>query len=96
MYHPITSSCSQRSNTQANAIISSAWFVNLYSFKPSADTSLPTILERLFLLNSGASLCVLNLFFADQFLKCSKTTLKMMNLKHSQWLIELKFLFSSV
>ena len=74
MYHPNTS---QRSKNQANAITSSTWFVNLYIFKPPEDTSLPSKLELLFLLDSGASICVLNLptftILADHFLKCSET-----------------------
>ena len=32
MYHPHTSSCSQRSNNEANAITPATWFVNLYIF----------------------------------------------------------------
>ena len=77
MYHPNTSS-SKPSSTfteHANAITPSTWFVNLYFFKPSDDTSIPSKLELLFLLDSGASICVLNLptfnILANQFLKCS-------------------------
>ena len=78
MYHPTTSASqySSLSTEHANAITPSTWFVNLYSFKPSEDTSLPSKLELLFLLHSGASICVLNLptftILADHFLKCSK------------------------
>ena len=78
MYHPNTS-LSQSSSTStenANDITPSTWFVNLYIFKPSEDTSIPSKLEFLFLLDSGASICVLNLptftILADHFLKCSK------------------------
>ena len=43
------------------------------------DTSLPSKLELLFLLDSDASICVLNLptftILADHFLKCSKNSL---------------------
>ena len=77
MYHPNISS-SQSSSTpaeHANAITPSTWFVNLYIFKPTEDTSIPSKLELLFLLDSGASICVLNLptftILADHFLKCS-------------------------
>ena len=80
MYHPSpTTSASQYSSLStehANAITPSTWLVNLYIFKPSEDTSLPSKLELLFLLDSGASICVLNLrtftILADHFLKCSK------------------------
>ena len=78
MYHPTTSSSqySSPSNEHANAITPSTWFVNLYFFKPIEDTLLPSKLELLFLLDSGASICVLNLptftTLADHFLKCSK------------------------
>ena len=41
MYHPNTSSCYQSSNSNANAITPSTWFVNLYILKPTEDTSLP-------------------------------------------------------
>ena len=78
MYHP-NSPLSQSSSTStehANAITPSTWFVNLYIFKPSEDTSIPSKRELLFLLDSGASICVLNLptftILADHFLKCSK------------------------
>ena len=77
MYHPNISS-PQSSSTpteHANAITPSTWFVNLYIFKPSEDTSIPSKLELLFLLDSGASICVLNLptftILAEHFLKCS-------------------------
>ena len=40
IYHPQTSSCSQGSNNQANAITPSIWFVNLYLFEPPVDTFL--------------------------------------------------------
>ena len=47
-------------------------------FTPLEETSLPSKLELLFLLDSGASIWVLNLptftVVADHFLKCSKTT----------------------
>ena len=78
MYHPNTSSsqCSSLSNDQPNAITPSIWFVNLYIFKPIENTSLSSKLELLFLLDSGASICVSNLptftFSADHYLKCSK------------------------
>ena len=78
MYHPNTSSSqySSLSNEHANAITSSTWFVNLYICKPIEDTSLPSKLEPLFLLDNGASVCVLTLptfmFLSDHFLKCSK------------------------
>ena len=38
LYLPSTSSCSQSSNIQANAITPSTWFVNLYIFKPPEYT----------------------------------------------------------
>ena len=73
MYHP-NPPLSQPSSTyteHANAITPSTWFVNLYIFKPSEDTSIPSKLELLFLLDSGASICVLNLptftILADNF-----------------------------
>ena len=78
MYHTTTSASqySSLSTEHANANTPSTWFVNLYIFKPSEDTSLPSKLEILFLLESGASICVLNLptftNLADHFLKCSK------------------------
>ena len=78
MYQPTTfaSQYSSFSTEHANAITPSTWFANLYIFKPSEDTSLPTKLELLILLDSGASICVLNLptftILADHFLKCSK------------------------
>ena len=77
MYHPKISSpqSSFTSTEHANAITPSTWFVNLYIFKPSEDTSIPSKLELLFLLDSGASICVLNLptftILAEHFLKCS-------------------------
>ena len=77
MYHPNISSpqSSSTSSEHANAITPSTWFVNLYIFKPSEDTSIPSKLELLFLLDSGASICVLNLptftILAEHFLKCS-------------------------
>ena len=77
MYHPNISSpqSSSTSTEHANAITPSTWFVNLYIFKPSEDTSIPSKLELLFLLDSGASICVLNLptftILAEHFLKCS-------------------------
>ena len=79
MYHPTTSSSqySSLSTEHANAITPSPWFVKLYIFKPN-DTSLPFKLEFLFLLDSFASICVLNLpnftILADHFLKCSKNS----------------------
>ena len=78
MYQPTTSASqySSPSTEHANANTPSTWFVNLYIFKPSEDTSLPSKLELLFLFDSGASICVLNLptftILADHFLKCSK------------------------
>ena len=77
MYHPTPSShYSSLPNDHANAITPSTWFVNLYIFKPVEDTSLPYKLELLFLLDSGASIFVLNVptftILADHFLKCSK------------------------
>ena len=75
MYQPTTSApqYSSLSTKHANAITPSTWFVNLYIFKPSEDTSLPSKLELLFSLDSGASICVLNFtILADHFLKCSK------------------------
>ena len=77
MYHPnISSSQSSSTSTEhANAITPFTWFVNLYIFKPTEDTSIPSKLELLFLLDSGASICVLNLptftILADHFFKCS-------------------------
>ena len=44
-----------------NAITPSSWFLNLYVSKPPNDTSTPSKLELLFLLDSGASISVLNL-----------------------------------
>ena len=78
MYNPTTYSSHypSLSTEHANAIKPSTWFVNLYIFKPIEDTSLPSKLELLILLDSGASICVLNLptftILADHFLKCSK------------------------
>ena len=78
MYHPNTSlsQYSSPSTENANAITPSTWFVHLYNFKPSEDTPIPSKLELLFPLDSGASICVLNLptftILADRFLKCSK------------------------
>ena len=77
MCHPTTSlQYSSLSNEHANALTPSTWFVNLYIFKPIEDTSLPSKLEVLFLLDSGASICVLNFstftILADPFLKCSQ------------------------
>ena len=81
MFHPNPSPCSQPStlsNNHANTILTSTWFVNLYSFKPLEDTSLPSKLELLFLLDNVAPIRVLNLLtftlLADHFLKCSKFT----------------------
>ena len=80
MYHPTTSSSQyfSLSTEHANAITPSTWFVNLYIFKPTEDTSLPSKSELLFLLDSGAFICVLNLptftILADHFLKCSKNS----------------------
>ena len=77
MYHPNLSSpqSSSTSTEHANAITLSTWFVNLYIFKPSKDTSIPSKLELLFLLDSGASICVLYVptftILVDYFLKCS-------------------------
>ena len=90
MYHSNTSSCSQSSDNQANAITPSTWFVNLYIFKPPEDTSLPSKLE---LLDRGASICVLNTPFSQTVLNVLKQLLKMMNLKHLQPLIKLKSLY---
>ena len=63
MYHPHNSSSqySSSNNEHANAITPSTWFVNFYIFKPIEDTSFLSELELLFLLDSGASICVLNL-----------------------------------
>ena len=51
--------------------------MSFYIFKPPEDNSLPSILELIFLLDIGASLCVSNLptltILADHFLKCSET-----------------------
>ena len=81
MYHHNTLSSSQSStfsSIHANAIIPSTWFVNFYNFKRPEDTSSPSKLEILILLDSGYSICVLNIPFftklADQFLKCSEST----------------------
>ena len=90
MYHSNTSSCSQSSDNQANAITPSTWFVNLYIFKPPEDTSLPSKLE---LLDRGASICVLNTPLSQTVLNVLIQLLKMMNLKHLQPLIKLKTLF---
>ena len=49
-------------------LLPSTWFVNLDIFKPSEDTSLPSKLELLFLLGSGAPICGLKY----SFLKYSK------------------------
>ena len=52
----------------------------LYIIKPPEDTSFNSKLEILFLLDSGASICVLKLptfaKLADHFLKYSKSTAK--------------------
>ena len=78
MYHPNPplSQPYSTSTEHANAITPATWFVNLYIFKPNKDTSSPSKFELLFLLDSGASICVLNLptftILADHFLKCSK------------------------
>ena len=74
--NPPLSQSSSTSTEHANAITPSTWFVNLYIFKPSGDSSIPSELELFFLLDSGASICVLNLpsftISADHSLKCSK------------------------
>ena len=44
-----------------NAVSPSSWFLNLYVSKPPNDTSTPSKLELLFLLDIGASISVLNL-----------------------------------
>ena len=86
MYYPNTSSCSQSSNNQANAITPSTWFVNLYIFKPPEDTSAPSKLELLFPLDSSASICVLNL-----------STFTILHVKTlTQKLIKLRSLFFSM
>ena len=78
MYHlnPSFPQSSSTSTEHANALTPSTWFVNLFLFKPNEDTSIPSKLELLFLLDSGASICVLNLptftILADHLLKCSK------------------------
>ena len=64
MYHPNLFSCSQYftfSNKHANAITPSALFVIFYIFKPPEDTSLPSKVELLFLLDSSSLICTLNL-----------------------------------
>ena len=87
MYQPTTfaSQYPSLSTEHDNAITPSTWFVNLYIFLPSEDTSK---LKLLFLLDSGASICVLNLptftILADHFFKVFKTKsvlLIKMNLK---------------
>ena len=71
MYNPKTSPCSQISNNHANAITSSTWLVNLYTFKPPENASLSSNLDFSFLLDSGTSICNLNLptftILADHF-----------------------------
>ena len=59
MYQSTTSASqySSLSTEHANAITPSTWLVNLYIFKPNEDTSLPSKLELLFLLERGASIC---------------------------------------
>ena len=81
MHHPKTCSCGQYStlsNNHANAITLCTWFVNLCIVKPPKDTSLPSKIEILYLLDSSASICVLALptstILADHFLNCSKAT----------------------
>ena len=58
-----------------NAVTPSSWFLNLYASKPLKDTSTPSKLEILFLLDSGASISVLNVptytILAKSFLNCS-------------------------
>ena len=80
MYHPNTSSsqCSTLSNDHANATSPSTWFVNLHAFKPPEDTSVRSKLKLLFLLDSRASIYVLDLptftILLDHFLKCATPT----------------------
>ena len=53
-------------------------YFKLYIFKPPEETSLPSKLELLFLLDSGGYICVLNLpiftKLVDHFLNCSKSS----------------------
>ena len=77
MYHPNPPLPQSSTSTEhANALTPSTWFNNLFIFKPNEDTSITSKLELLFLLDIGASICVLNLptftILADHFLKCSK------------------------
>ena len=73
----------------------STWFVNQYIFKSPEVTSLPSKLERLFLLDSGASICVLHpttfTILADHFLNCSKSTPTNNDFKTLQLPIKLKY-----
>ena len=52
-----------------------SWFLNLYATKSLKDTSSPSKLEILFLLDSGASISVINIatytILAQSFLNCS-------------------------
>ena len=61
--------------TITNAITPSRWFFNLYISQSKTDTSTPSQLEILFLLDSGASISFLNLptytILAEEFLHCS-------------------------
>ena len=56
MYHlnPPLPQSSSTSTEHAKALTPSTWFVNLFIFKPNEDTSVPSKLELLFLLDSGA------------------------------------------
>ena len=61
--------------TGVTASTPSSWFLNLYATKPLNDTSTPSKLEILFLLDSGASISVINVatytILAKSFLNCS-------------------------
>ena len=66
-------------NNHDIAVTISTRFVTLYIFKPAENSSLPSKLGLLFLLASGASVCVLNFttftIFVDHFFfKCSEST----------------------
>ena len=71
------------STPYANSINSSSWFFNFYIVKPNSDESSPSRLEIMFLLDSGASISVLNIptftALAKHFLHCSYDLNKMTN-----------------
>ena len=84
--------------TIANAITPSSWFFSLYFSKSQNDTSTPSKLEILFLLDSGAFISVFYLptytLLTERFLNCS-SDIQHSPFKLSLLLIKPKFLFYS-